>query len=202
MRLSGQQNIIVHLKCGCQFTAPNATPRLAHSWTWSSAVSLQAMRTWATACSCRAWDWLAENPKDAAELATMLIETAPSLAISRDSSISSGRTSSGRLVSRRTLSQQRPVSSRLTAAQLLPIGGLRESSLCRLVPVQDPIESGLWTAGPETCLGCMPCSTGYDRTLSQQQPVCTRLTAAQLLRMGRLNSKSAPAHAHAGQAWP
>ena len=38
---------------------------------------------------CRAWGWLAERPEDAAELATMLIETAPSLNISRDSSLSS-----------------------------------------------------------------------------------------------------------------
>ncbi|KAK9806465.1 hypothetical protein WJX73_010630 [Symbiochloris irregularis] len=73
----------------------------------------------------RTWDWLAEQPEDAAELAVLLSEAAPKLRLSRDDSAGSGnRTASGRLQAKMSHSRDvvRSLRARLEAAVPMPIG--------------------------------------------------------------------------------
>ena len=73
----------------------------------------------------RTWDWLAEQPEDAAELAALLSEAAPKLRLSRDDSTGSGaRTASGRLQAKMSHSRDavRSLRARLKAAIPMAIG--------------------------------------------------------------------------------
>lgn len=74
----------------------------------------------------RTWDWLSEQPEDAAELAAILSEAAPRLRLSRDDSGSGygSRSGSGRLQVKMSHSRDavRSLRGRLAAAMPMPIG--------------------------------------------------------------------------------
>ena len=90
----------------------------------------------------RTWDWLSEQPEDAAELAALLSEAAPKLRLSRDESGSGSRTGSGRLQFKMSHSRDavRSVRARLAAAMPMSIGKIHIPCMCAIL---QPMPAGV-----------------------------------------------------------